>query len=98
MGYCYVKVHERGKEVLVAICDEELLGKTITVGDIVIEVKPEFYRGERVEVSRIHEYIERGTVINLIGNNVVKEAAKRNKILMDAAVEFNGILHVQIVK
>jgi len=98
LSYCYVKVHRKEKEILVAICDEEILGRVIEAGDLRIEVKPEFYKGERIEVDRIHEYIERGTVINLIGNKVVKEAAKKIKVIADAAIEFNGILHVQIVK
>ncbi len=95
--YCYVKLHRESGETIVAICDENLLGRVIEYRGIRIRIDREFYGGIKVPVESIHEYIAMGSVVNLIGNNVVREAAKKNKLLLDAAIDLNGILHVQII-
>jgi len=96
--YCYVKVHVRGKDVVVAACDENLVGTVIEEGDLRLEVKEEFYKGERIPLSMLGEYLRRGTIINLLGNDVVSEAAKYNPILMIAAIRIGGVLHVQWIR
>ena len=96
--YCYVKVHIKGKEKIVAICDEELLGKVLRDEKVQIEVKVEFYGDRRVPVSEIYKYISDATVINLLGNNVVKELAKDNSLILDAAIKIGGVLHVQLIR
>ena len=95
--YCYVKIHQRGNEVIVAACDEELLGRTIYHGDLKIQISESFYKGKKIPLEYIVDYIKRGTIINLIGNNVVDEVSKSIPIISDAAIEIGGIKHVQIV-
>lgn len=97
-SYCYVKVHRERREVVVAICDAELLGRTIEEGDLRLEVSREFYGGLKVLVTEIHRYMSEATVINLLGNNVVREAARENQVILQAAIKIRGILHVQLVR
>ena len=96
--YCYIKIHKRGKEKIIAICDEELLGKILKDEKLQIEVKAEFYGGEKVPLSEIYKYISDATVINLLGNSVVAELAKNNSLIMDAAIRIGGVLHVQLIR
>ncbi len=84
--------------MIVAICDEELLGRVLEEGELRLEVSRDFYGGKRVPISLIHQFISEGTVINLIGNKVVREASKRNKLILDVAIKVGGVLHVQIYK
>ena len=95
---CYVKVHKKGKDVVVAACDMQLLGKTLKKGLVKFFVKPSFYGGELIPLNKLAEYIEMGTIVNLVGNDVVKEASKRWPILMKGAIEIGGVLHVQWIK
>jgi len=95
--WCYVKVHRRGKDVLVAVCDEELLGSEIRAGDLRLCIREEFYGGERIPLSQLKEYLREATIVNAIGNDVVKELAKWVDVVMDAAVELGGVLHVQLL-
>ena len=96
-GYCYVKVHRRGKDTIVAACDEELLGRVLDHCGVRIEVKESFYKGVRIPLDRLNEYLREATIVNLLGNGVVREAAKVNRVIMDAAVRVGGVLHVQLV-
>ncbi|HFC49365.1 MAG TPA: DUF424 family protein [Thermofilum sp.] len=95
---CYVKMHKRGKDTVIAACDEHLLGKTLRKGLIKFVIKPSFYGGKLIPLNELVEYVEKGTIINLVGNAVVKEASKRWPILIDGAVEIDGVLHVQWIR
>ena len=95
--WCYVKVHRKGRDVLVAVCDEALLGREIQAGDLKLRVKEEFYGGVRVRVSEIASYLEEATIVNALGNDVVSELAKLIEVVMDAAVDIGGVLHVQLL-
>lgn len=90
-------MHKRGKDVVVAICDEDLLGSEIRAGSLRLRVGEEFYGGERIPLSSLREYLRDATIVNAIGNDVVEELAKWVDVVMDAAVELGGVLHVQLL-
>ncbi|MCS7104933.1 MAG: DUF424 family protein [Thermofilaceae archaeon] len=95
--YCYVKVHRQGEDVLVAVCDEELLDKKINVSTLVIHVSKEFYGGERIPIKMIWDFMKDATIVNAIGNAVVSELAERIPAVHYAAVNLGGIPHVQLL-
>jgi hypothetical protein len=94
---CYVKVHRVGKEVVVALCDAELLDKEIFINGLKIRISREFYSGELIPLSSLWEYVENATVVNAFGNAVVEELAKRIAAVRHAAVNLGGVLHVQLL-
>ncbi|MEM0023093.1 MAG: DUF424 family protein [Thermofilaceae archaeon] len=96
-AWCYVKVHRQGGDMLVAVCDEELLGRELDTGSFKLPIRPEFYAGERVPLDRLWEYLEGATMINAFGDRVVSELAKRIPIINLAAVRIGGVLHVQLI-
>lgn len=94
---CYVKVHKQGKDMLVAICDEELLGRELDAGGFKLTIRPEFYEGERVPLDCLWEYLGEATMVNAFGDRVVSELARRIPIVNLAAVRIGGVLHVQLI-
>lgn len=94
----YVKVVKHGRQVLVAACDAEVLGKTLSDGDIVFEVRESFYKGLRVKVEEAIALIENATVANLIGTHIVKKAIKEGLVHPEAILLISGVPHAQIVK
>lgn len=94
----YVNVRRWGRQVLLAVCDAELLGKTFTDSDIVFEVKEEFYKGFKTTVDEALNLIEESTIVNLVGCNTVKKAIERGYVHPEAVITICGILHAQIVK
>ncbi|MCD6458364.1 MAG: DUF424 family protein [Thermoproteales archaeon] len=93
----YVKIHRVKGEVIVAICDKNLLGKTIEDKDVKFEIKEEFFRGELVDVEKALELIEQGTVVNVVGEVIVNALAEKNEVIRLAAIEIAGVPHVQII-
>jgi hypothetical protein len=84
--------------VLLAICDGELLGKTLRQGKIVFHIKDEFYNGGRVTVEEAVDMIENSTIVNIVGRNCVEKAIARGFVHPEAVLNIEGVPHAQIVK
>ena len=87
-----------GKNILLTICDANLLGKTLREGKIVFCVKEDFYRGKRVDVEDAVVLIENSTIVNMVGRNVVERAMEKGYVHPDAVLNIEGVPHAQIVK
>jgi hypothetical protein len=87
-----------GNNVLLAICDAEILGKTLREGKIVFNVKEEFYRGPRVTIEEAVDMIANSTIVNMVGKNIVKKAIEKGYVHPEAVLRIEGIPHAQIVK
>jgi hypothetical protein len=94
----YMKLKKVGRNVLLAICDVEILGKTLQSGKIVFHVKEDFYKGAKVNIDEAMCMIENSTIVNMIGKNVVNTAIKRGYVHPEAVLDIKGIPHAQIVK
>jgi uncharacterized protein len=94
----YVNMKKIGRNVLLAICDYEILGKTLREGKIVFHVKDEFYNGGKVTLEEAVSMIENSTIVNMVGRNCVKKAVEKGYVHPDAVLNIEGIPHAQIVK
>jgi len=93
-----MNVKKSGRNVLLAICDAEILGRTLRDGKIVFCVKEEFYKGARVNVEEAVSMIENSNIVNMVGKNVVKKAIQKGYVHPEAVLNIEGIPHAQIVK
>jgi len=87
-----------GKNVLLAMCDAEILGKTLREGKIVFCVKEDFYKGARVNIEEAVSMIQNSTIVNMVGKNVVKKAIEQGYVHPEAVLNIEGVPHAQIVK
>jgi len=94
----YVNLRRVGRNVILAICDCELLGKTLREGKIVFHVKEEFYKGGRVSVEEALAMIENSTIVNMVGKNCVEKAIKKGYVHPEAILRIEGVPHAQIIK
>lgn len=94
----YMNLKKVGRNVLLAICDAEILGRTLREGKIVFYIKEDFYKGAKVNVEEAISMIENSTIVNMIGKNVVKEAIQRGYVHPEAVLNIEGVPHAQIVK
>lgn len=94
----YVNLKKIGRNVLLSMCDTEILGRTLREGKIVFCVKEDFYKGTRVDVEEAVSMIESSTIVNMVGKNVVKEAIEKGFVHPEAVLQIEGIPHAQIVK
>ena len=94
----YAKRSKCGKHVLLAACDEELLGETLRDGKIVFKVGEEFYKGSKIPVDEAIELMEESTVVNLVGANIVNKAIEQGLVHPEAVLNICGVPHAQIVR
>ena len=94
----YVNVQRRGRRVLLAVCDAELLGKVLRDEKIVFEIRKDFYDGLKMSVEEAVDLMEQCTIVNMIGRNIVEKAIERGLVHPDAVLDISGVPHAQIVK
>lgn len=87
-----------GRNVLLAICDCELLGRTLREGKIVFHVRDEFYNGRKASVEEAIGMINNSTIVNLVGKCCVEKAIAKGYVHPEAVLKIEGIPHAQIVK
>ena len=94
----YVNLKQVGRNVLLAVCDCELLGKTLREGKIVFHVKNEFYNGRKATVEEAMGMINNSTIVNLVGECCVEQAIANGYVHPEAVLKIEGVPHAQIVK
>jgi len=93
----FVKKYEQKGEIILAACDEELIGKTFTEGELILEVNRDFYMGEVKSLDDLDELIQNASIVNLTGNEVVNKAIDKGFIDEDNVLNIDGIKHAQLV-
>ena len=94
----YVNLKKAGRNVLLAICDCELLGRTLREGKIVFHVKDEFYNGRKASIEEAMGMIDNSTIVNMVGKNCVEKAIAKGYVHPEAFLKIEGIPHAQIIK
>ncbi len=91
------KIFNTKYDILVAICDEELLEKTIDKR-LNIKAKKEFYGGRLIDEKIAIKIMEKATIGNLLGKKIVELAEKNGFITRENIILINGVPHAQFVK
>lgn len=94
----YMNLKKVGRNVLLAVCDCELLGRTLREGKIVFHVKGEFYNGRKASVEEAIGMINNSTIVNLVGKTCVEKAISKGYVHPEAVLKIEGVPHAQIVK
>ena len=89
----YIKEHFAEGLVVLAVCDENTLGKTYSEGKISITVSTSFYQGELVSVPVALEKISKSANSNLTGKRIVRAAIKAKLLEKDAILQIGKTAH-----
>ncbi len=92
-----VKVYFKNNNILLAACDEELLGKKIEIDEVKIEIG-DFYRGTVVDEKKFIPYLQSATIANLIGKKAVSIAIKAGFLDKENIILIKDIPHAQYLK
>lgn len=94
----YLKIHQCRDNVIVAVCDEELLGRTLRDGDIVVTITEEFYKGDIVSQSEAMDAVKRSSNVNIFGEKAVSCAVECGAVNLDNVKIIDGVAHAQIFR
>lgn len=80
---------------IIAICDEELLGKYFEEGKFQLDVKESFYKGELISEKEAQEIIQNmvkeDATFNIVGERAINLAIKAGVITEEEAGKIAGI-------
>lgn len=93
----YIKAHTFGETLLVAICDRELIGQTLSDGALTLEVSEFFYKGEISTPTEVRDMLTRATIANLVGRRATKHALEGGFITEDNMLIIGGVPHAQMM-
>jgi hypothetical protein len=93
-----VRMFQHGKEIVVAACDKDQLGKVLREGELKLDVNRSFYEGEDCDEIMLVNRLEMASVANLVGEKVCKIAAKHQFIAEECIIRIAGVPHAQMVR
>jgi len=92
-----LKIYRVRGEILVAVCDSELIGKTFREGDLKIEVKESFYGDRDVGEEEVKRALRMATIANITGKRAVELAIKLGIIDKENVLKIGECWHAQMV-
>ena len=93
-----VRIYKQGSDILIGACDEKLIGKKFSKGKFQIDVRKEFYDGERINKEKLKRYLENATIANLVGEEAVRCAIEIGLVDPRCVIKIKGVPHAQVVK
>ena len=93
-----VKTAQFKGSVMVNVCDEELVGRTITDGSLKVPLTREFYSGEIVDKGQALRLIRTCSIVNLAGNRSVSLAVDNQLGAIEAIRNIEDIPFLMIYK
>lgn len=95
----YVKKHYAEDSIVIAMCDEEILGRKLVDEEkgIVFHVDPAFYKGDLIPLEEAVDMLARADIANLVGEKIVRAAVENGYVHGDAVVVIDGVPHAQFV-
>ncbi len=93
-----IKIHRIDQggiiEILVALADMELVGKTLK-DDFFVSSR--FYHGKELEVDKIDSLLKNATIINAVGDKSVKKIISLGLADKDCVINIGNVPHAQVI-
>lgn len=91
-----IRVHKSHEgRIIVAVCDEDLFGKTFEQEGVHLDLSSDFYNGDVRDEAFVVEQLQRAHIVNLAGNHTVSLAIKEGVIDEDHVIFIDHIPHAQ---
>lgn len=87
-----------GREVVVGVCDEDLLGKTFSEGGTRLELNKEFFGTIKIGGDELLNYLLEASSAMIVGEKAVKLAIKLGFINPDAVARVKGVPYAMYIK
>lgn len=101
----FMRIHRSGNEVIVALCDAELMGKVLREGEVVIDLKKygKFYKAGRVKAGKqgereVAKALGEASSINAVGERAVAAVRRVLGVSEEKVRNVAGVPHMQAYK
>ncbi len=96
----YLRIHQSSAGKVVAVCDEDLLGKVLTEGKarMDLEAYREFYAGDKAGESDVKEALRAFSSANIVGKESVGVAVSMGLAGKDEVMYIKRTPYIQIYR
>ena len=95
----FLKIHHvPGKGDVVAVCDRDLLNRTLRHGELEVCVDEKFYGSSPATREEVKEALRGCSNANLMGEEAVSVAVEIGLITRDACIMIGTVPHAQIYR
>ena len=94
----YMKKYDTDGHVIVAVCDNDILGKNFKEGKFVLKIEESFYKGMEACEKEVKDALLKATIANISGERSIACAVECGCIEPDNVIFIEGIPHAQMVK
>ncbi len=94
----YMKKYDTEGQLIVAVCDNDIIGKKFKEGELVLKLDEGFYKGDDVWDEEVKAALSDATIANIAGEKSIACAVECGCIDPDNIIFIQGIPHAQMVK
>ena len=94
----YMKTYKREAGLLVAVCDKELVGRTLKSGDLDVNISTHFYKDKQVGAEQVLRALKGAFAGNFFGKKAVRLAIKAKVISKSGVKKIANIPHAQFIR
>ena len=87
----YLKIHRRSDIETIACCDEELINKIFTEGDLRLEIGSAFFGGTLLSIDKAIEILRDASCFNIVGKNITNLAIAQKILPKEGVRKINKI-------
>jgi len=91
-----VKIHKKDCRTVVAVCDNDLLGRKIEENDLQLDLSSDFYKGtDYSDKVLVRDIMRNADVLNVVGKISVALALEEGIIDKNHIIIVDGVPHAQ---
>ena len=87
----YLKIHRHNDIETIACCDEDLLNKIFTEGDLRLEIGSTFFGGDLLAIDKAIEILREAAYFNIVGENITNMAIVQKILPKEGVRKINNI-------
>lgn len=92
-----IKIHKTKVSDVVALCDKDLVGKTLKGDGVEMKLTKRFYEGEDMPEEKVIQILKVANAINIVGKKSIEVALKARVIEEDNIKKIDGIPYAMSV-
>ncbi len=94
----YMKKYDTEQQIMVAVCDRNIIGKKFKEGELILKLEENFYKGDEVSDQEVKEALLSATIANIAGEKAVACAVACGCIDPETVIFIESIPHAQMVR
>ncbi len=94
----YMKKYDTEGQIMIAVCDMNILGKRFREGKLVLRLDSSFYKGDEADETEVKDALLSATIANIAGEKAIACAVECGCIDPDAVIFIEGIPHAQMIR